>query len=129
MKCLLLNLAVLIGTLSLIPSAYANQVNTPVTNRSNRAGFLVTKPVTINNKWSNVSNRNNRLQTTANSITVVRQQGCTKIDPLELLQNPGLVIKECEERKNQTPEYLQPIEYFKTPKQINSGINVTVTKF
>ncbi|KOP23732.1 hypothetical protein AMR41_24700 [Hapalosiphon sp. MRB220] len=129
MKRLLVNLVVLVSTLSVIPSAYANPVNSQITNRNNRADFLVTKPITIKNNWGNVSNQNNRLRQTAGSISVVRQQGCTKIDPLEILQNPGLIIKECEERKNQTPEYLQPIEYFKTPKQINSGVNVTVTKF
>ncbi|MGJ5676578.1 MAG: hypothetical protein ACR9NN_23735 [Nostochopsis sp.] len=129
MKSLLLNLVVLVSTLSVIPSAYANSVNTPATNRSNRAGFLVTQPVTIKKNWSNVTNQNNGLRQTAGSISVIKEEGCTKIDPLEIIQNPSLIIKECEERKNQTPEYLQPIEYFKTPKQINSGINVTVTKF
>ncbi|NWF61480.1 MAG: hypothetical protein HXY43_20080 [Fischerella sp.] len=131
MKLLLLALIVMIGALGVTPNASADQTNVrPAKESGNqKAASLITQPVTINGNWVNVINRNHHLQQTSGSISVVREQGCQKIDPLELINNLGRILEECEKQKNNpTPQHTQ-IEYFQTPKQLDSGINVTVTQF
>jgi hypothetical protein len=129
MKCLLLNLFVTIGIFGVTASAYANPANLPyVRGSGDRAASLVTKPVTINSSWGNFIHRNNNLQQAGRSISVVRQQECQNI--IEFITDPARIFKECENKKNnQTPQNTQQIDYFKPPKQLDSGINVTVTQF
>ncbi|MFQ4141738.1 hypothetical protein U2718_005940 [Chlorogloeopsis sp. ULAP02] len=129
MKCLLLNLFAMITLFGVNATAYANPANIPtVRSSSDRAASLVTQPVTINSSWGNVIYRNNNLQQSGRSISVIRQQECQNI--IELITDPARILKECENKKNnQTPQNTQQIDYFKPPKQLDSGVNVTVTQF
>jgi hypothetical protein len=141
MKCLFTALIVVIGALAVTSQAYANTENVPSgTNSSDTYGtdealganVLITEPVTINNNWANVIDPTDNLKQTANSISLVRERGCEQINPLELVQNPAAILKECEKQKNnpisERTDDLNLIEYFKVP-ELESGISVTVTKF
>lgn len=119
-------------------SVYANQENVPITSADtlkerfhdrNQAGVLLTEPATITTTWSNFTGQTNNSQQTAESISLVQEQGCQKINPLEFINNPGAFFKECQKPTN-TPssQSSEPIEYLKVPK-LDSGISVTVTKF
>jgi hypothetical protein len=133
MKCLFTALVVVIGALAVTSQAYANAENVPsVTDSSDRANVLVIEPATINNNWSNIIDRNEHLKQTPDSISLIREQGCEQSDPLELIKNPGAILKKCEKEKNnpisERTDDLNLIEYFKVP-ELESGISVTVTKF
>lgn len=130
MKCLSLTLVIMISVLGATPSTYANEANfSNVTDENNQAASLVTEPVTITNQWGNSINRTKNLQQAANSISLMREQGCHNINPLELINNPEFVFKECEKQvNNQNSPHTQRIDYFKIPR-LDSGISVTVTKF
>ncbi|MEH2152508.1 hypothetical protein [Nostoc sp.] len=127
MKSSSIILVVVISALALPQSAYANQENVPMTTSDrNQAGVLLTEPATINATWSNFIGQSNNPKQTAESILLVQEQGCPKINPLEYINNPGAFFKQCQQpTKTQSTE---PIEYFKVPK-LDSGISVTVTKF
>ena len=130
MKPLPLTLIAAIAILTMSKSAYANQenVSSPIEN-GNQASTLVTKPVTITNNWSNVVGKTNNFSQTAGSISVVREQECKQIKPLELIQNPASFFKECpNQTDNRIPQYTDQIDYFKVPS-LESGIRVNVTQF
>ncbi|AUB41485.1 hypothetical protein COO91_07533 [Nostoc flagelliforme CCNUN1] len=100
-----------------------------ITGDYNQAGVLLTEPATINTTWSNFTGQTNNPKETAESILLVQEQGCQKINPLEFINNPGAFFKQCQKPTNtQTSQSTEPIEYLKVPK-LDSGISVTVTKF
>lgn len=115
--------------------ALANEENiSPALPEQNRAAVLVTQPASISN-GINLTNRTNHLKKVSESIGVVSEQACKKISPLELIKDPRSSFKQClEDRKkqadqiNQTSEPTEKFEFFKIPA-LESGINVTVTKF
>ncbi|MEH2035270.1 hypothetical protein [Nostoc sp.] len=125
MKSSSIILAVVISALTLSQRAYANQENVPITI-GDRVGVLLTEPATINATWSNFIGQTNNPKQTAESISLMQERGCQKINPLEFINNPSAFFKQCQEpTKTQSTE---PIEYLKVPK-LDSGIRVTVTKF
>ncbi|MCC5604204.1 hypothetical protein [Nostoc favosum] len=130
MKLSSITLVLVISTLALPQSVYANQENVPmITGDYNQAGVLLTEPATINTTWSNFTGQTNNPKETAESILLVQEQGCQKINPLEFINNPGAFFKQCQKPTNtQTSQSTEPIEYLKVPK-LDSGISVTVTKF
>ncbi|MEH1811676.1 hypothetical protein [Nostoc sp.] len=127
MKSSSIILAVVISALTLSQRAYANQENVPITiGDRDRVGVLLTEPATINATWSNFIGQTNNPKQTAESISLMQERGCQKINPLEFINNPSAFFKQCQEpTKTQSSE---PIEYLKVPK-LDSGIRVTVTKF
>ena len=138
MKSFSIILVVVISALTLSQSAYANQENVPMTTGDalkepfhdrNQAGVLLTEPATINTTWSNFIGQTNNRKQTAESISLVRERGCEKINPLEFINNPEAFFKQCQKPTNtQSSHSSEPIEYLKVPK-LDSGISVTVTKF
>ena len=131
MKCTLLALFVAISAIALNHPAYASQeeVSATITDGA-QAAALVTEPITINSQVGNAINRTNNFKQIADSIGSARQKECQKINPLDLINNPGAIFKPCQNQtNNQTPQATaEPIEYFQVPR-LDSGINVTVTKF
>jgi hypothetical protein len=127
MKSSFIILAVVISALTLSQRAYANQENVPITiGDRDRVGVLLTEPATINATWSNFIGQTNNPKQAAESILLMQERGCQKINPLEFINNPSAFFKQCQQRtKTQSTE---PIEYLKVPK-LDSGIRVTVTKF
>ncbi|WP_414514343.1 hypothetical protein [Nostoc sp. PCC 9305] len=127
MKSSSIILAVVISALTLSQRAYANQENVPITmDDRDRVGVLLTEPATINATWSNFIGQTNNPKQAAESISLMQERGCQKINPLEFINNPSAFFKQCQEpTKTQSTE---PIEYLKVPK-LDSGIRVTVTKF
>ncbi len=130
MKSSSITLVIVIGVLALPQSAYGNQENVPIiTSDRNQAGVLLTEPATINTTWSNFIGRTNNPKQTTESISLVQEQGCQKINPLEFINNPEAFFKQCQKPENtQSSQSSEPIEYFKVPK-LDSGISVTVTQF
>ncbi|OYD99635.1 hypothetical protein CDG77_00380 [Nostoc sp. 'Peltigera membranacea cyanobiont' 213] len=138
MKSSFISLVVVIGVLVLPQSVYANQDNVPIATGDalkqqfparNQAGALLTEPATITTTWSNFTGQTNNPKQTAESISLVQERGCQKINPLEFINNPGAFFKECQKPTNiPSSQSTEPIEYFKVPK-LDSGISVTVTKF
>ncbi|MDZ8069200.1 MAG: hypothetical protein RMY64_26905 [Nostoc sp. DedQUE08] len=127
MKSSYIILAVVISALTFSQSAYANQENVSITiGDRDRAGVLLTEPATINTTWSNFLGQTNNSKQTAESISLMQERGCQKINPLEFINNPSAFFKQCQE-PIKTPS-TEPIEYLKVPK-LDSGISVTVTKF
>ncbi|MCC5650265.1 hypothetical protein LC609_10530 [Nostoc sp. XA013] len=140
MKFFSLTLVVVISALTLSQSASANQENVPITTGDapmesfhyrNQAGVLLTKPATINATWSNFIGQTNNPKQTAESILLVQEQVCEKMNPLEFINNPESFFKQCQQPTNtQTSQSTEPIEYLKVPKlDSGTGISVTVTKF
>ncbi|MBW4617667.1 MAG: hypothetical protein KME21_31650 [Desmonostoc vinosum HA7617-LM4] len=128
MKFLLLALTVLIGALFVTPRAYANEENVSnTTNDQNQAAVLLTEPVTINDRWSNINQTNNFKQT-ADSISIKQQRECQNINPLDFISDADTILKQCQKQTNNQTSPTEPIEYLKVPR-LDSGINVTVTKF
>jgi hypothetical protein len=129
MKSSLLVLPIVISAIAITQIAYANPENVhSAKDENDRAAALVTKPATITNEWDSLEQTNN-LQQPPRTITLIRDKGCRTINPLEIIKNPEAVIKECEQQPdNQPPQNTVPNDYFKTPG-IDSGVNVTVTKF
>ncbi|MDZ8052774.1 MAG: hypothetical protein RMX68_015550 [Aulosira sp. ZfuVER01] len=128
MKSAPLALAVIIGALTVSQSAYANQKNSP-TATSNQAAVLATKPVTLTSRWSYSINRNNGFKATNNSIALDQSGECKIPKPFEILKNPSIFFKPCQQPTNQqTAQLAEPIEYLKVPR-LDSGIKVTVSKF
>jgi hypothetical protein len=130
MKPLPLTLIAAIAILTMSKSAYANQENIPsTTDNPNQASTLVTEPVTITNNWGNVVGETNNFSQTAGSISVVREQECKQIKPMELIQNPTSFFRECpNQTDNRILQYADQIEYFKVPS-LESGIRVNLTQF
>lgn len=128
------------GILSMILAipAYGNEVDLPNASSLNiptqEAGSLSTKPATISSEWNNFSNISGKLSTlqsqqTPESISLIRDQECGKIDPLEIVQNPGSFFRECHSLANEKPiPATERIRYFDIPK-LESGIRVNLGKF
>ncbi|MHC5597761.1 MAG: hypothetical protein ACYTXC_17780 [Nostoc sp.] len=131
MKSSFIILLVVISTLSLPQSADANQENVPMTTGDrNHAEVLLTQPATINTTWSNFIGQTNNSKQTAESISLVREPECPKINPLELIKNPEAFFKQCQHPTNTQSSQSEPIEYLKVPKlDSGTGISVTVSKF
>ncbi|MEH2046354.1 hypothetical protein [Nostoc sp.] len=127
MKSSSIFLVIMIRALTLSQSAYANQENVRMTiSDREQARVLLTEPATINTTWTNFIGQTNNPKPTAESISLMQERGCQKINPLEFINNPSAFFKQCQEQtKTQSTE---PIEYLKVPK-LDSGISVTVTKF
>ncbi|MEH1970648.1 hypothetical protein [Nostoc sp.] len=123
-------LVVVISALALPQSTYANQENVPMTTGDrNQAGVLLTEPATINTTWNNFTGQSNNPKQTAESISLVQERGCQKVNPLEFINNPDAFFKQCQQPTNtQNSQNTEPIEYLKVPK-LDSGISVTVTQF
>ena len=130
MKCPILTLVLMIGAIFSTQSAYANQDNFPLfTEESNQAAVLTTEPVTINSTWGNVNNQTNNLKNTAGTISLSQEQGCQKLSPLDFISNPDAIFKQCQKpANNQTSPNYEPIEYLKVPR-LDSGVQLTITKF
>ncbi|BAY21076.1 hypothetical protein NIES2100_08210 [Calothrix sp. NIES-2100] len=147
MKYSILFFLVIISAIASNKTAHAQQENlyttpveyhqidltAPIIEAPNQAANLLTEPATIDSKWKNViiQPTNNSLLPTNNKISVVQEQGCQKMNPLEFLENPTAAFEKCQQlNNNQTPppRSSEPIEYLKVPK-LDSGISVTVTKF
>ncbi len=130
MKSSSITLVIVITALALPQSTYANQENVPMTTGDrNQARVLLTEPATINTTWSNLTGETNNPKQTAESISLVQERGCQKINPLEFINNPDAFFKQCQKPTNtETSQSTEPIEYLKVPK-LDSGISVTVTQF
>ncbi|MBD2563026.1 hypothetical protein ACEYW6_21975 [Nostoc sp. UIC 10607] len=127
MKSSSITLVFVISALALPQSAYANEENVPIDR--NQAEVLLTEPATINATWSNFIGETNNPKQTAESISLVQDRGCQKINPLEFINNPEAFFKQCQKPTNtQSSQSTEPIEYLKVPK-LDSGISVTVTQF
>ena len=95
MKLSSITLVVVISILALPQRIYANQENVPMIKGDyNQAEVLLTEPATINTTWSNFTGQTNNPKETAESILLVQEQGCQKINPLELINNPGAFFKQ-----------------------------------
>lgn len=135
MKCSLTALFVIMSAIAMANPALANEENIfPVLVDQNRAAALVTQPATIINGTLNITDRTNNLKKVSESIGIVRE-GCKKINPLEMIKSPGNTFKQCLEdtnnqaaQINQTSQPTEKFDFFKIP-ELESGINVTVTKF
>ncbi|AFZ27189.1 hypothetical protein Cylst_5146 [Cylindrospermum stagnale PCC 7417] len=130
MKYFTLALVITIGAIANLQSAYADQKNAPsATGKRNQAEGLVTKPATINSRWNNPVDQSNNSTQTADSVVILREQGCKKINPLDYINNPDAFFQpQCQSANNQTPQSSEPVEYLKVPR-LDSGLSVTVTKF
>jgi hypothetical protein len=135
MKYLPLALFFTIGTITLpatVSSANADQIkplSTTTTPQYNQAATLTTEAATIGNRWGYGIEKTNNINQSASSISIIREDDCRKLDPGELLKDPGSFFRECPIiEKNQTPELGEKIEYFQVPK-LDSGIKLQVTQF
>ncbi|MBD2384581.1 hypothetical protein [Cylindrospermum sp. FACHB-282] len=130
MKYFPIALVVAISALAINQSAYANQQKVPsAKGKPNQAAALMTEPATINNKWNHVIEQTNNSTQPADSVVVLREQGCKKLTPLDYINNPDAFFQQqCESKNNQTPQSSEPVEYLKVPR-LDSGLSVTVTKF
>lgn len=136
MRRLLTALFVIMSTSVVAHPALANEENvSPAVTNNGQAAVLVTQPATINSGTVTVTDQTNNLRKVSDSIGVVRESQCKKINPLELIKSPGNTFKQCLEETNkqadqinQTSQPTEQFEYFKVPK-LESGVNVTVTKF
>lgn len=114
------------------PRAFAQNANTLGTGQTseyNQAGILTTKPATINSNWGNRIEQTNTFNQSASSISIVREDQCRRIDPLEILNDPGSFFRECPTvEKTQTPELGEKLQYFAVPK-LDSGVKLQITQF
>lgn len=145
MKYSLLLFLVIISAIAGTKTAYAQQENLfpttivpnqpavifPTIDDPNQAANLLTEAATIDSKWQNVIIQpTNNLIPTSNKFTVMQEQGCKKMNPLDFLEDMAAAFEKCRQLNNQTPppRSSEPIEYFKVPK-LDSGLSVTVTQF
>ncbi|MGM3306006.1 hypothetical protein ACSQ6I_08495 [Anabaena sp. WFMT] len=126
MKLYLLTLAVSISTVAITTSAYANPKQTSdITGKRNQSANLVTEAATITSKWNNIVS--DQTHNTDGSLRVSDPE-CTKIKPLEYINNPETFFQPCSATNNPNRQSYEPIEYLKVPK-LDSGLSVTVTNF
>ncbi|WP_414753114.1 hypothetical protein [Anabaena sp. CCY 9910] len=114
--------------IALPQSGNINQETLPETIiERHEAAALTTEPVTINSQWNSVTTQPQNLQGT--SIPLEQKKGCESLSPLDLLNNPDALFKECvNPADNRTPQRVEPVEYLKVPG-LDSGVKVNVTKF
>jgi hypothetical protein len=107
-----------------------NPLNTKTTRQEyNQAATLSTEAATIGNRWGYGIEKTNNINQSASSISIIREDDCRRLDPEELLKNPGSFFRECPVvEKNQTPELGEKIQYFQIPK-LDSGIQLQLTQF
>jgi hypothetical protein len=128
----------LLSIVFMVP-AYGNEIDLPnassLTIENREAGILSTEPATISNKWDNLSDAyNSELRTfssqeTPETISLIRDQECGKINPLELLENPASFFRECHSAAKEKPTpATERIKYFEVPK-LESGIRINLGKF
>jgi hypothetical protein len=95
----------------------------------NQATNLTTEAATINNRWGFGREESNNLNDSVGSISIIREDECRKINPGEILKNPGSFFRQCPVvEKNQTPELGEKIQYFQIPK-LESGIKLDMMRF
>ncbi|MCM0590251.2 MAG: hypothetical protein HEQ35_14675 [Gloeotrichia echinulata IR180] len=130
MKSSAVALVIVISPLAMTESVYANQENVPSTiGERNQAEVLVTEPATLSDKWNYVADQTDNSTQNPNSIVILREQGCPKFNPLDLIKNPSGIFKPCPLSTNiRTSQSTEPIEYLKVPR-LDSGLSITVTKF
>lgn len=135
MKYLPLALFFTIGTITLPAAAnpvaadQGNPLSTTTTQNYNQAANLTTQSATIGNRWGYGIEKTNNINQSASSISIIREDDCRKLDPGELLKDPGSFFRECPVvERNQTPELGEKIEYFQVPK-LDSGIQLQLTQF
>ncbi|MBH8554071.1 hypothetical protein I8751_17205 [Nostocaceae cyanobacterium CENA357] len=131
MKYPLLSLLTVISAIAFAHPAYANEENLPhIITERHQAAVLVTEPVTINGGTNNAFDRIDNLKQVAEEIGSARAGECPKMNPLDFINNPAAILKQCQQQTNNpNPQRTaEPIEYFKVPR-LDSGISVTVTKF
>jgi hypothetical protein len=123
MKFFPVGLCVVISAIAISQSAYANQADAPTTNgEGNHAAALMTAPATINSNW-------NGSKQTTQPVVVLREQGCKKINPLDLIKNPAAFFEQCQSPTNsQNQQSSDPVDYLKVPK-LDSGVNLRLTEF
>ncbi|PAX53973.1 hypothetical protein CK510_12980 [Brunnivagina elsteri CCALA 953] len=123
---------VAIATIFAIQPASANQTNGvdgDEASQDNQTTTLATEAATINNRWGFGREQSSSLNDSVGSISVIREETCRKIDPSEILKNPGSFFRQCPVvEKNQTPELGEKIQYFQIPK-LDSGIKLNLTRF
>jgi hypothetical protein len=112
--------------------ASANQTNSLDEEEASpyhQSTTLTTEPATINSRWGYGSEQTNNLDNSVNSISITSEDECRKIDPNEILKNPGSFFRQCPlVEKTQTPELGEKIQYFQIPK-LDSGIKLNLTQF
>lgn len=100
--------------------------NTP--QPQNQASDLITQPASINNYWMGVNGRNQLNPQSNNTIPLIRD-GCRSASPLEILSDPGAVLKECEKQADaEPPARTEQLEYFKVPR-LDSGVKLQISDF
>jgi hypothetical protein len=132
MKRSFVALAIVVSAIALVRPAYAQQESTePIITERHEASTLITQPATINSAAGNAIDRTNNLRQIADSIGRVNNEGgCKNVKPVDFLNDPDAVIKECEKRAdNETPQrHGDPVDYLKVPR-LDSGVKLTVTQF
>ncbi len=135
MKCSPLNLVIIVVAIAVTfasQSASANQTNGvdgDEASQLNQTTTLTTEAATINNRWGFGREESNNLNDSVGSISIIREEACRKIDPNEILKNPGSFFRQCPVvEKNQTPELGEKIQYFQIPK-LDSGIKLDMMRF
>jgi hypothetical protein len=123
-------LCIVISAIAMTPSAYANQEILPSSiGDNNQAANLFTEPASIDGSWHFTTNPGDDSQQTTDSVLVVREPGCKKINPLDLINNPGAFFEQCQAATNEPiPHTGEPVDYLKVPR-LDSGLNLTVTQF
>ncbi|AFZ03661.1 hypothetical protein [Calothrix sp. PCC 6303] len=121
-----------LSILCIVP-AYGNEVDIPNANNltieSREAGILSTEPASISSEWDNSNNGTFNFQQTQEPISLIRDQECGKINPLELVQNPASFFRECRSLADELPiPATERIKYFEVPK-LDSGIRVNLGRF
>ncbi|MBW4644253.1 MAG: hypothetical protein KME23_14925 [Goleter apudmare HA4340-LM2] len=131
MKLFPVSLLIVISAIAMTQSAYANQENLVNTlDESNQAVNLLTEPATINSNWNQAINQTNNSQQTVGSTLLLREQGCKKLNPLDLINNPSAFFEQCQASNNdQILQSSEPVEYLKVPRLDSGLLNLTVTKF
>jgi hypothetical protein len=128
----------ILSILFIVP-AYGNEVNinnaSSLNIESREAGILSTEPANISNKWDHLSDtyggtqRTPSFQQTPKAISLIRDQECGKINPLELVQNPASFFRECHSLEDELPiPATERIQYFEVPK-LDSGILIDLGRF
>lgn len=117
-------LCIVISAIAIPQIASANTENIlTTTGENNQAANLFTKPASINGSWQS------NIEQNPNSALFLRDQGCKKVNPLDLINNPSAFFEQCQAATNEQIPYTgEPVDYLKVPR-LDSGLNLTVTQF